>query len=222
MDFIPFLLLNLLYFVLGFAGLFLIIYFVVPFSAFVLGKCISYLSLWFVSVRQHGEFKICRAPFASLRGVIEQPDITIKTADKTLQIHFIDVPRNFRRILTLINSREYYVTNTESGRMTSGGGSKDFIYAMRGRAVVAPYFGGLRLTKDKIRPIPEFPPVPSEYHVLLITPGYIKARLASGYDKVDANGELWVGDHLLACSAKMLKKRLQGDLRTPFGPSRQK
>ena len=189
---------------------------VVPFLVLFFSKCNCYFSLWYACRRRHYPFKICRFPFRSLAGVRETPDIKIEMGENTLYVHFMDIHYASRRLITFSSEKEYLLHPIDFESMVFRG--KKISFRQEGYR--------LRRKKypqrpEKIKQLPEFSRTPSEYHVLVLMPGSVTAQVAENRELVGVGGETWYRG-LMICRARVLKRRLRGELLTPFGPPEQK
>ena len=198
----------------------LIIYYVIfPFLALLFSKCKCYFTLWLTCLRRRYTFKICRLPFLSLACVGEKPDITIGMGETTLHIHFIDIHFATRRIVTLLNREEYYIRPTNVYRVGPIVFREENMFFRRDK--YRKRRKNNNASRTIIKQIPTFSAGSSEYHVMVILPGYATMYVTHGMEKIGVGGETWYEDIML-CRAKVLKRRLRGEMRTPFGPPEQK
>lgn len=200
-----------------FAGLVafaLLILFVFPFILYVITKLTTYLSLFFVCFKEKHSCKLTRVPFASLGGIKEQSDIEIETADYKIFVHFIDVPLGFRKVLTFIDERSYLISSSTPGKVKRIGGGPAGGKFSGGQTTA--FFGGEReafVGESKYKPIPAFES--NDYHYLVITPGYVDAKVIVGNGTNDVAAETAVGK-ITVCKYKTFKKRLKNQLYTPM------
>ena len=209
-------------FLCGVAIVFVLIVFfrvVFPFLVLIFSQCRCYFTLWLICLRHGHTYKISRAPLRSLAGVGEKPDITIGMGEKTLQIHFIDIPFATRRVVTLLNRKEYYIRPTNVYRVGS------IVFREENRFFRRDKYRKRRknnnTSRDIIKQIPTFSAGPAEYHVMVILPGYATMYVTHDMEQIGVGGETWYEDIML-CRAKVLKRRLRGEMRTSFGPPEQK
>lgn len=198
----------------GLAAFALLILFVFPFILYVITKITTYLSLFFVCLKEKLSCKFTRAPFASLGGIKEKADIEIKTADYKISVHFVDVPLGFRKALTFINERSYLVSSSTPGKVKRIGGGPPGGKFSGGQTTA--FFGGEREATEetsKYKSIPAFES--NDYHYLVITPGYVDAKVIVGNGTNDVAAETAVG-RITVCKYKTLKKRLKNQLYTPM------
>ena len=198
----------------GLAACALLILFVIPFILYVIIKTSTYLSILFICLKEKHSCKFARAPFASLGGIKEKADIEIKTTDYKIFVHFIDVPLGFRKILTFINDKSYLISSSTPGKVKRIGGGPPGGKFSGGQTTA--FFGGEREASEgnnKYKSIPDFKN--NDYHYLVITPGYVDAKVVVGNGTNDIAAETAVGK-ITVCKYKTLKKRLKNQLYTPM------
>lgn len=192
----------------------LLILFVFPFILYVITKITTYLSLFFVCLKEKHSCKFTRIPLASLCGIKEKADIEIETTDYKIFVHFIDVPLGFRKVLTFINEKSYLISSSAPGKVKRIGGGPPGGKFSGGQTTA--FFGGEREASEennKYKSIPDFKN--NDYHYLVITPGYVDAKVVVGNGTNDVAAETAVGK-ITVCKYKTLKKRLKNQLYTPM------
>ena len=187
----------------GFALLVIFVNQILPMLGFFISKPLAYLSIWFTCLRKKYSFRLHRVPLASLSGVIEKSDIEIQTKDKTLHIHFIDIPFPFLRIFLLVNDREYRMHNSDPGHLRGFGG------------FITPSAREMNPKKYTIYTMPEFSKNETESHYLVISPSYANAFFIGDRLMQRVTGECAVGN-VTVCRLKTLKKRLNNEIFTPI------
>jgi hypothetical protein len=198
----------------GLVAFALLILFVFPFILYVITKITTYLSLFFVCLKEKHSCKFTRTPFASLGGIKEKADIEIKTSDYKIFVHFIDVPLGFRKVLTFINERSYLVSSSTPGKVKRIGGGPPGGKFSGGQTTA--FFGSEREASDednKYKSIPDFES--NDYHYIVITPGYVDAKVIVENGTNDVAAETAVGN-ITVCKYKTFKKRLKNQLYTPM------
>ena len=185
----------------GFALLVLFVNQILPMLCFFIGKPLAYLSIWFTCLRKKYSFQLHRVPLASLGGVSEKSDIEIQTKDKTLHIHFIDIPFPFLRIFLLVNDREYRMHHSDPGHLRGFGG------------FITPSSREMNHKKYTIYSIPEFSKSETECHYLVISPSYANAFFIGDRVMQSVIGECTSGN-VTVCKLKVLKRRLKHELFT--------
>ena len=202
--------------IVALAILALLVVFVLPFSAYVLSKLFTYLSVWLVCLKEKHQLKLSRAPFASICGIKEQADLTIKTQDYKISVHFIDVPFGLKKQLTVVDKNNYIISSTYPGSVKRIGGGPP-TYQTGGKTIA--FVGRERdssIVGEKQKSIPNFATnCENEYHYIVICPGYVNAKVIVGNGSEDINAETDVGS-LTVCKVKTLKKRLKNQLYNPI------
>ena len=176
---------------------------ILPMLCFFISKPLTYLSIWCICLKKRYSCCFRRPMFASLAGVGERSDIEIKAKDKTLHIHFIDIPFPFLRIFLLVNDREYRMHNSDPGKLRGFGG------------FISPGEREMDPKKYTIYTMPEFPQNETESHYLVISPAYANAFFISDKLMRSVSGECTSGS-VTVCKLKVLKKRLGNELYTPI------
>ena len=187
----------------GFALLVIFVNQILPMLGFFISKPLAYLSIWFTCLRKKYSFRLHRVPLASLGGVSGKSDIEIQTKNKTLHIHFIDIPFPYLRIFLLVNDREYRMHRADSGELRGFGG------------FIRPNNREMNPKKYTIYSIPEFPKSETECHYLVISPSYANAFFIGDRVMQSVTGECTSGN-VTVCKLKVLKKRLKNELYTPM------
>lgn len=187
----------------GFALLVIFVNQILPMLGFFISKPLAYLSIWFTCLRKKYSFRLHRVPLASLAGVVERSDIEIKMKDKTLHIHFIDIPFPFLRIFLLVNDREYRMHRADSGELRGFGG------------FIRPGKQEMDYKKYTIYSIPEFPKNETESHYLVISPSYGNAFFIGDRLMQSVTGRCAVGN-VTVCKLKVLKRCLNNEIFTPI------
>lgn len=176
---------------------------VIPLFCFLIGKPLKYLKIWYLC-RKNGYFcRFRRVPFVSLLGVEERADIEIQMNEKTLQIHFLDVPFPVLRMFLLVNDREYRMHNSVPGKILVAG------FGMRP--------GPREMDQNNYTEysIPEFPAKGTEYHYLIIDPSYATSFFINEKMMCDVVGECTSGN-ITVCRWRALKKRLKSKFYAPL------
>ena len=187
----------------GFALLVIFVNQILPVLVFFISKPLAYLSIWFTCLRKKYSFRLHRVPLASLGGVSEKSDIEIQTKNKTLHIHFIDIPFPYLRIFLLVNDREYRMHRADSGELRGFGG------------FIRPNNREMNPQKYTICSIPEFPKSETECHYLVISPSYANAFFIGDRVMQSVTGECTSGN-VTVCKLKVLKRRLNNTLYSPI------
>lgn len=187
----------------GFVLLVIFVNQILPMLCFFISKPLTYLSIWFICLKKGYSCRLNRIPLASLGGVIEKSDIEIQTKDKTLHIHFIDIPFPFLRIFLLVNDREYRMHNSDPGHLRGFGG------------FISPNNREMNPKKYTIYSIPEFPKSETECHYLVISPSYANAFFIGDRVMQSVIGECTSGN-VTVCKLKVLKKRLNNKIFAPI------
>ncbi len=204
----------------GLVVLALLILFVFPFLLFVLSKIATYFSVLFVCLKEKYSCKLSRVPFASIARVQKKADFEIKMDDKKIFVHFIDIPLGFRKTLTIIDENNYLISSSAPGSVKRiGGGPPGGKF---GGGQTTAFYGREREAIDenkKYRSIPDFEGNGNEFHYIVITPGYVDAKVISGNGANDVAAETAVGK-ITVCKYKTLKKRLKNQLYTPMNNGR--
>ena len=189
---------------------------VIPMLFFFISKPFKYLTVWRIC-RQNGySCRFRRAPFVSLGGVGEHGDIEIQMDEKTLHVHFIDIPFPISKMFLLFNDREYRIHKTIVGKI-----KRDGVIGrgpnMSGQKVGVIRSGAIEMDEANFDAyvIPEFPPKGTEYHYLVIDPSYADAYFISDKTMLTVTGECLSGN-LILCKWKILKKRLKNKLYNPL------
>lgn len=189
---------------------------VIPPILFFFGRLGTYLSLWWICVRRRYSFRICRAPFRSLKGIDENPDIRITLPDMTFFLHFADMPLSLTKVLVLLNDHEYRIYSTTAGKLNREGGGSPGANMSGQRLRI--FRGGERELNNQVYHVFELPTFPNrnpEYHFLVVSPAHAKAKYMNGKQMLDISAEIPVGN-LIACRIKTMKKRLRGELYAPL------
>lgn len=172
---------------------------VVPMLIFFIGKPFKYLAVWRICRKKGYACRFRRAPFVSLKGIENCPDIEVQMGEKKVCIHFVDVPFPVLRMFFLINDREYRMHRSVPGKFRQIGFS------------VRP--GEREMDKDHYDAyeIPEFPPKGAEVHYLVIDLSCADAFFIDHKSMFSVTGECTVGN-VVTCKWKILKKRIKDDL----------
>ena len=187
----------------GFTLLVIFVNQILPMLCFFISKPLTYLSIWCICLKKRYSFRLHRIPLASLAGVVERSDIEIKMKDKTLHIHFIDIPFPFLRIFLLVNDREYRMHRADSGELRGFGG---FIRSGKQE---------MDYKKYTIYTMPEFPKDETESHYLVISPSYANAFFIGDRLMQSVTGRCAVGN-VTVCKLKVLKRCLNNEIFTPI------
>ena len=187
----------------GFALLVIFVNQILPMLGFFISKPLTYLSIWCICLKKRYSCRLNRIPLASLTGVAERSDIEIQTKNKTLHIHFIDIPFPYLKIFLLVNDREYRMHRADSGELRGFGG------------FIRPNNREMNPKKYTIYSIPEFPKSEIECHYLVISPSYANAFFIGDRVMQSVTGECTSGN-VTVCKLKVLKKRLKNELYTPM------
>ena len=199
----------------GLAVLALLVLFVFPFLLYILSKISTYCSTLFACIKERHSCKLTRAPFASIAGVSRKADVEIKMNDKKIFVHFIDVPLGFRKMLTILDENNYQISSSAPGSVKRIGGGPSF---KSGGGRTTAFYGRERIATDengKRKSIPDFERKNDEYHYLVVTPGYVDAKVIVGNGMTDVSAETAVGK-ITVCKYKTLKKRLRNQLYIPM------
>ena len=172
---------------------------VFPMFCYFIGRPLKYLTVWRLCLKNGYSCHFCRAPFVSLRGVEEIADIEIKIGEKTLCVHFIDIPFPILRMFLLMNDREYHMHRSLPGKFKHMGfgirpGPRDMDHN----------------NYDEYS-IPEFPPRGTESHYLVIDPSYADAFFIDNQAMLSITGEC-ISGNITVCTWKILKRRIKKDL----------
>ena len=172
---------------------------VFPMLCFFIGRPLKYLKIWRLCRKNRYSCHFRRAPFVSLRGVEERADIEIRMNEKTLHVHFIDIPFPVLRMFLLVNDREYHMHRSIPGKLKTMG------FGIRP--------GPREMDQNNYTEysIPEFPPKGVENHYLVIDPSYADSFFIDSNAMLSVTGECNVGN-ITICTWKILKKRLKNDL----------
>ena len=177
---------------------------ILPMLGFFFGKPLTYFSLWRICRKNGYSFRLHRVPFASLGGVSEKSDIEIKMGEKTIHVHFIDIPFPFLRMLLLVNDREYRMHRAVPGKLRSTAGF-----------IVHPGEHEMDHHNYTIYTMPELISSETEKHYLVISPSYAYAFFIENRKMLPITGECESGN-VTACRVKILKKRLKNESSTPM------
>lgn len=175
---------------------------ILPMLCFFIGKPLAYFKIWCICLKKRYSCRFRRPIFASLSGVGERSDVEIKTEDKTLHIHFIDIPFPFLRMFLLVNDREYRMHRSVPGKLRGFGG------------FIRPSEHEMDPQNYTIYTIPEFSKNETESHYLVISPSYANSFFISQNLMLSVTGECASGN-VTVCKMKVLKKRLKNKLYTP-------
>ena len=187
----------------GFVLLVVFVNHILPMLGFFIGKPLAYFKIWCICLKKGYSCRLNRIPLASLGGVIEKSDIEIQTKNKTLHIHFIDIPFPFLRIFLLVNDREYRMHHSDPGHLRSFGG------------FITPSSREMNHKKYTIYTMPEFPKNETEAHYLVISPSYANAFFIGDKLMRTVTGECTSGN-VTVCKLKVLKRRLNNTLYSPI------
>ena len=177
---------------------------ILPLLGFFFGKPLAYFSIWRICRKKGYSFRLHRVPFASLGGVSEKSDIEIKMGEKTMHIHFIDIPFPFLRMFLLSNDREYRMHRSVPGKLR---GTVGFIIRP-GEHEMDPH-------NYTVYTMPELISSETEKHYLVISPSYAYAFFIENRKMLPITGECESGN-VTACRVKILKKRLKNESSTPM------
>ena len=192
----------------------LLILFVLPFLLYVFLKIITYCSILFICITEGHSFKLTRAPFASIARVGCKADIEIKMNDKKILVHFMDVPLGFRKMLMIFDENNYQISSSVPGSVKRIGGGPPGGKFSGGQTTA--FYGKERVASNeagKHKVIPDFKGQDNEFHYIVITPGYVDAKVIVGNGTTDISAETLVGK-ITFCKYKTLKKRLKNQLYT--------
>ena len=187
---------------------------VIPILFFFISKPFKYFAIWRTCRKNGYSCRFLRVVFASLGGVTEKADIEIQMNEKTLFVHFIDIPFPQLRMFLLFNDREYHIHKTIVGKI-----KRDGVIGrgpnMSGQKVGVIRSGAIEMDEGNFDAyiIPEFPPKGMEYHYLVIDPSYADAYFMSDKAMLTVTGECTSGN-VTVCKWKILKKRLKNELFT--------
>ena len=188
---------------------------VIPVLCFFIGKPLKYFTIWRLCLKNRYACHFHRAPWLSLRGVEERADVEIQMDEKTLHVHFIDIPSPISKMFLLFNDREYRIHKTIVGKIKRDG-------VVRGPNMSGQKVGIMRSAAIEMDEanydayvIPKFPPKGTQYHYLVIDPSYADAYFISDKKMLTVSGECTVGN-LTVCKWKILKKRLKHELHAHF------
>lgn len=176
---------------------------IVPMLCFFISKPLTYLSIWFICLEKGYSCRLHRIPLASLGGVIEKSDIEIQTKNKTLHIHFIDIPFPYLRVFLLVNDREYRMHKADAGELRGFGG------------FIRPNNREMNPKKYTIYTMPEFPKSETECHYLVISPSYANAFFIGDRVMQSVTGEC-ISGNVTVCKLKVLKRRLNNKIFAPM------
>lgn len=176
---------------------------IIPMLCFFVGKPLKYFKIWYLCLKNGYSCRFRRFPFVSLLGVEERADIEIQMNEKTLHIHFLDVPFPVLRMFLLVNDREYRMHNSVPGKILVAG------FGMRP--------GPREMDQNNYTEyfIPGFPAKGTEYHYLVIDPSYATSFFVNEKMMCDVVGECTSGN-ITVCRWKALKKRLKSNLYAPL------
>ncbi len=171
---------------------------IIPMLHFFIGKPFRYLIIRRICRKNGYSCHFRRAPFVSLKGVEKCADIEIQMDEKSLFIHFVDIPFPVLRMFLLVNDREYHIHRSLPGELLPGTGVRH----------------GPRQMDHKnynVYSIPEFLPRDIEYHCLVLDHSYADAYFMNGQLMSVITGECASGN-IIVCRWKVLKKRLNHEL----------
>lgn len=175
---------------------------VLPMLHFFIAKPFKYFTIWCICRKNGYSCRFRRAPFVSLKGVEELADIEVQMGEKTLFIHFVDIPFPVLRMFLLVNDREYRIHRSLPGELQPGIGVRH----------------GPRQMDHKNYSeysIPEFPSRDTEYHCLVLDHSYADAYFMNGEIMSIITGECIKGN-VIVCRWKVLRKRLKHELHAHF------
>ena len=206
-----------LIFLAGLVGIFLImaiITIVFPLVLFFLGKLWTLLTLRAICAKNKFSYKVKGSIFASRNESNKHANIEIKMKDKTLHVHFVDIPLSLINVVVFANDREYRIFSTTRGNVAKlGGGAAVNMTAQR--AAIFQETQRNISENYKSQEIPEFAPKNPHFHIFVIDPGFVRAKYMRGNELVDISAEVSVGN-IIVCKTQTLKKRLKGELYSPL------
>ena len=206
-----------LIFLAGLVGIFLIIAIitiVLPLVLFFLGKLWTLITLRAICAKNKFSYKVKGSIFASRNESNKHANIEIKMKDKTLHVHFVDIPLSLMNVVVFANDREYRIFSTTRGKVAKlGGGAAVNMTAQR--AAVFQETQRNISENYKSQEIPEFAPKNPHFHIFVIDPGFVRVKYMRGNELVDISAEVSVGN-IIVCKTQTLKKRLKGELYPPL------
>ncbi len=183
-----------------------------PVTLFIIKVVSAYISLYSICLFSNYKFKI-----NGIKRSSEDGEITIKTHDGTLCLHFINVIFKFRRAITIPNPQEYVITPLVPKRiskqgqgigganMSSGNGNRN--------ALIRSTQYALSQSNDNSKPLPEIQNDDGRKHILLIPNIPSETNCVVNNIVVPLSSGQTIGDFTYY-SLTHLKKGLKGKLHT--------
>lgn len=198
--------------------LLLIVFF--PVVTFLCRRLGTYVSLAFVSLRYKCRFRALRGPFASLKQMSPDGDISITTEEGTLHIHFVDIVFAHRRVVTFPDDGTYVVTPIIKGTPVKQGVTMRVSRPTSGRVVGRTNVfrsGGYTLqeNQDVIKFLPDVIQENGIQHILVVQSTPLELRIVRDCVAMPVSIGQPVGLFRIY-SLKQLKKGLKGELYTSF------
>lgn len=165
--------------ILFFTLLFVALFYVCPILLFALSKCRAYLSLMFAAFKYGYKIRIQRLPFLSLFGIKYTGDLLFLKKDEKYEIHFLDIPYRFSRVLTVINGEEYVVSKVGPGILfSSGRGEKRYGFPgdVKRLGIIRTVEHTLEYDERKVKSLPDFSNDSEKLHVLMCLSVPVDAR----------------------------------------------
>ncbi|MBR4063413.1 MAG: hypothetical protein IKK01_10140 [Clostridia bacterium] len=185
---------------------------ILPTAIFAVKVVSAYISLYNICLLSDH-----RITFNGIKRSSADGEITIKTHDGTLCLHFINVIFKFRRAITIPNSQEYVITplvpkkiskqgqGIGGANMSSGNGNRN--------ALIRSTQYALNKNHDKTKSLPEIEYGDKRKHILLIPNMPSEANCVVNNVVVPLSNGQTIGDFTYY-SLSHLKKGLKGKLHT--------
>ncbi len=183
-----------------------------PVTLFIVKVVSAYISLYSICL-----FSDHRIKFNGIKRSNSDGEITIKTHDGTLCLHFINVIFKFRRAITIPNPQEYVITplvqkklskqgqGIGGANMSSGNGNRN--------ALIRSTQYALSRNRDKIKRLPEIDSDDRKKHILLIPNMPSEAQCVINNVAMPLSSGQTIGDFTFY-SINHLKKGLKRQLHT--------
>ncbi len=188
-----------------------------PVTLFIVKVVSAYISLYNICLFSNYKFKINGIPFLPSKRSNADGEITIKTRDSTLCLHFINVIFKFHRAITIPNPQEYVITPLVQKKLSKqgqgiGGANMSSGNGNRNAHIQSTQYT-LSRNSDKSKRLPEIDGGDRKKHILLIPNMPSEAQCVINNIAVPLSSGQTIGDFTFY-SLNHLKKGLKNQLHT--------
>ena len=188
-----------------------------PIAIYAVKIISAYFSLFNICIAKNYKIKINKIALLPLKPSDPDGEITVKTREGTLCLHFINLLFTYHRAITISNSQEYVITplvqkqlskqgqGIGGANMSSGNGHRN--------ALIRSTKYDLSNNRDKSNPLPEISGDDRKKHILLIPNMPSEARCAINNISMPLSSGQKIGNFTFY-SLSHLKKGLKNKLHT--------